>query len=267
MTTDLTQQDEKQHDTDPQQNLAEVDEPALPISIAELQSHLGITFNDPTLLERAMTHRSYKHETEQQTDNERLEFLGDAILNFVSGDFLYHHFPKRAEGWLTRLRAALVRTESLKTLAVDCELGAALRMGHGEEMSGGRERKTNLCAAFEALVGALYLDQGIKAVRMFVTPMLERRLETVIEQASYQDARTLLQEWSQAERGITPIYTIVSESGPDHEKEYEAEVIIEEGTVGRGVGRSKRAAAQSAAQDALRVLQQQGEIDPPRKDG
>ncbi len=231
----------------------------LPISLDVLQEQLDIRFGERSLLEQAMTHRSYVHETDNPiTDNERLEFLGDAVLNFLSADMLYAYFPDRSEGWLTRLRAALVRTESLRELALECNLGDALRMGKGEENSGGRQRKTNLCAAFEALVGALYLDQGIEAVRVFVIPMLTQRLDTVIEEASYQDARTLLQEWSQAERGITPVYTIVSESGPDHEKEYEAEVVIDEHVAGRGVGRSKRAAAQSAARDALETI----EVDP-----
>jgi ribonuclease-3 len=233
-----------------------------PISIEELQTALEIQFRNPELLQQAMTHRSYTHETDNNdiADNERLEFLGDAVLNFLSGDMLYARFPERSEGWLTRLRAALVRTESLRELAVECQLGDALRMGKGEENSGGRVRKTNLCAAFEALVGAMYLDQGIDTVREFVLPMLDKRLDKVIEEASYQDARTLLQEWSQAERGITPTYTIISESGPDHEKEYEAEVIIDEEIVGRGVGRSKRAAAQSAARDALQTIEQATDI-------
>jgi len=256
VTTDTTQQDQQE-------------ETQLPVSIDALQTNLQLNFVNTDLLQQAMTHRSYKHETNVEVaDNERLEFLGDAILNFLSGDFLYHRFPSRSEGWLTRLRSALVRTESLKKLAVECELGDALRMGHGEEISGGRTRKTNLCAAYEALVGALYLDQGVDAVREFVYPMMERRLETVIEEASYQDARTLLQEWSQAEYSVTPIYTIVDESGPDHEKEYVAEVMIDEDqAAGRGTGRSKRAAAQSAARDALKRLQTQGEIDIPGKQG
>jgi len=228
----------------------------LPISIDELQKNLNLHFENMALLEQAMTHRSYIHEVEYEVaDNERLEFLGDAVLNFLSGDMLYNRFPDRAEGWLTRLRAALVRTESLRELALECDLGHALRMGKGEENSGGRKRKTNLCAAFEALVGAIYLDKGVDAVRTFVIPMMEKRLDKVIEEASYQDARTLLQEWSQAEHGITPTYNIINESGPDHEKEYEAEVIIDESVSGRGVGRSKRAAAQSAARDALKSLQ------------
>lgn len=236
------------------------------ISIETLQEKLKIQFRNPELLQQALTHRSFTHETDSEVeDNERLEFLGDAVLNFLSGDMLYARFPDRAEGWLTRLRAALVRTESLRELAVDCQLGEALRMGKGEENSGGRKRKTNLCAAFEALVGALYLDQGVDAVRDFVLPMLETRLDKVIEEASYQDARTQLQEWSQAELGITPSYDIIGESGPDHEKEYEAEVVINDEISGRGVGRSKRAAAQAAARDALQSIVPPNDADPQQQ--
>lgn len=235
------------------------------ISIDELQDNLALNFDDIELLQQAMTHRSFANEVgEAEPDNERLEFLGDAVLNFLSGDLLYKRFPNSPEGKLTRLRAALVRTESLKELAITCNLGPALRMGKGEESSGGRERKTNLCAAFEALVGALYLDQGIDAVRTFVLPLLESRLQVVIDEALYQDARTLLQEWSQAEYGVTPVYQTVGESGPDHEKEYQVEVVIDDEVAGRGVGRSKRAAAQSAARDALKLIETSEE---PPSDG
>lgn len=227
------------------------------ITLDHLQDSIGIQFNDPDLLRQAMTHRSFANESgEPEPDNERLEFLGDAVLNFLSGDMLYNLFPDSPEGKLTRLRAALVRTESLKELAVICNLGAALRMGKGEESSGGRNRKTNLCAAFEALVGAIYLDQGIDVVREFVRVLLAQRLKIVIDEALYQDARTVLQEWSQAELGVTPVYDTVGETGPDHEKEYQVEVVIDEEIAGRGVGRSKRAAAQSAARDALKVIKQ-----------
>jgi len=168
--------------------------------------------------------------------------------------FRSHTYPQSSEGRLTRLRAALVRTESLRELAVECDLGSALRMGKGEERSGGRDRKTNLCAAFEALIGAIYLDQGMAAVKAFAVPLLERRLDVVIEEALYQDARTLLQEWSQSELGITPVYRTVDETGPDHDKEYHVRVMIDEDIAGNGRGRSKRSAAQSAARDALKSI-------------
>lgn len=229
------------------------------ISIEALQEKLQLKFNDIELLQQAMTHRSYANESGRDVlDNERLEFLGDAVLNFLSGDMLFKEFADDGEGRLTRLRAALVRTESLRELAVQCELGDALRMGKGEENSGGRTRKTNLCAAFEALVGAIYLDQGIEQTRAFVIPLLQQRLATVLDESLHHDARTALQEWSQSVKGITPIYNTIGEVGPDHEKEYHVEVVIGDEVVGRGEGNSKRAAAQSAARNALKAL----EINP-----
>jgi ribonuclease III len=232
------------------------------ITTDELQERLGLWFRDGALLAQAMTHRSFANEGNSDAeDNERLEFLGDAVLNFLSADLLYRRYPEASEGQLTQLRAALVRTESLSELADQCELGLALRMGKGEERSGGRFRKTNLCAAFEGLIGALYTDQGIVAVRSFVGPLLEARLGVVIEKALYQDARTVFQEWSQSEHGVTPRYTTVAEEGPEHEKNYVVQVRLEEKEVGRGMGRSKRAAAQSAARDAIRRLQREtGEV-------
>jgi ribonuclease-3 len=225
-------------------------------TLTALQGRLNFHFRDETLLLRAMTHRSYTNESGAKTedDNERLEFLGDAILNFVTADLLYKRYPQRGEGWLTRLRAALVRTESLGALAVQCDLGAALRMGKGEERNGGRERLSNLCAAFEALIGAVYTDGGIDAVRMFVTPLLEARLEVILREALHTDARTVFQEWSQSEHGITPVYRLVEESGPEHDRVYLMRVYMGADAVAEGSGHSKRAAAQSAARAALEAL-------------
>jgi len=226
------------------------------MDINALQKELGIKFNDPNLLTTALTHRSYVNERtgEVVPDNERLEFLGDAVLDFLTGDLLYRHFPDMPEGRLTRLRAALVRTASLAELSEQCQLGSYLFMGKGEERSGGRKRITNLCAVFEAVVGALYLDQGMDAVRAFVVPLLMPLLERVLAQALDQDARSELQEWSQATYNQTPVYRTVEESGPEHEREFMVEVLIGEQVVGCGVGRSKRSAAQAAARAALHLL-------------
>jgi ribonuclease-3 len=220
------------------------------------QQGIGLRFHDQTLLQQALTHRSYvnEHEDADLIDNERLEFLGDAVLDFVSGDMLFRRFPDALEGELTRLRAALVRTESLASLARLCALGEALRMGKGEENSGGRERLNNLCGGFEALIGALYIDQGLDAVKAFVTPLLLRRLEIIIAEQLDKDPRSLLQERSQAVYGKTPEYRFVESSGPEHEKAFTFEVLIGDWVAGRGVGRSKQAAAHAAAYDALEKL-------------
>lgn len=214
---------------------------------------IDLKFRDPLLLLQALTHRSYinEHGASDIGDNERLEFLGDAVLDFLVGDMLYQRYAEMPEGDLTRLRAALVRTESLAALAQQLGLGSALRMGKGEENTGGRERQTNLCAAFESVVGALYLDQGLPAVQEFVIPHLNPLLEQIITSALDRDARSSLQEWSQAELNLTPIYRTVSSSGPDHQKEFLVEVLIGETVAGQGVGRSKQSGAQAAARSAL----------------
>jgi ribonuclease-3 len=222
------------------------------IDLAEFQKENGLHFNDPTLLQQALTHRSYVNEHEdEESDNERLEFLGDAVLDFISGEMLYKRFPDMPEGDLTRLRAALVRTESLAALAVKCQLGEALRMGKGEEKGGGRERPNNLCGGFEAMIGALYLDQGLDGVRTFVIPHLLERLKQVFAESLDKDARSVLQEISQAQYNLTPAYRQIDASGPEHEKEFTFEALIGSQIVGRGSGRSKQAASQAAAQDAL----------------
>jgi ribonuclease-3 len=222
------------------------------------QERIHYHFTDPTLLEQALTHRSYLNEYGGEgdvVDNERLEFLGDAVIDLLVGDMLFRRYPQMPEGDMTRLRAALVRTESLAELGSDIQLGGELRMGRGEEASGGRERITNVCAAFEALTGAIYLDGGIDAVRAFMTGRFEPMLEQVMVEARDKDARSLLQEWSQAEHNLTPAYRTVSESGPDHQKEFVVAVLIGEKDVAHGSGKSKQAAAQSAAREALQLLE------------
>jgi ribonuclease III len=225
----------------------------------QLQDQLGIHFTNDALLEQALTHRSYVNEHEHTDpalgDNERLEFLGDAVLDFMVGDMLYQRFPDMPEGDLTRLRAALVRTESLAELASQIGLGQCLRIGKGEEASGGRERITNLCATFEAVVGALYLDNGLDVVRAFVTPRLDILLQQILSDARDKDARSTLQEWSQAHHNLTPVYRTISSTGPDHQKEFLVAAVIGERIVAQGTGRSKQSAAQAAAREALRLLE------------
>lgn len=229
--------------------------------LEQLERRTQLRFDNRSLLQEAMTHRSYvnEHDDPEIVDNERLEFLGDSVLGFITADLLYRRFPGVGEGELTRRRSALVRTESLAELADICAIGETLRMGKGEELSGGRQRATNLCGAFEALVGALYIDQGLERVREFVLPLLNRQLEVVLAEQLDKDARSLLQEWSQATHNQTPQYRTVSESGPDHEKTFTVEVVIGEQVVGSGQGRSKQTAAQAAARDGLaRVREAQG---------
>lgn len=222
---------------------------------AELARRLGIAFQNLSLLARALTHRSYLNEnTNAVEDNERLEFLGDAVLDFIVGAWVYHRCPEMAEGDLTRLRSALVRNEQLAEFSRRMELGGALRMGRGEAVSGGRERDGVLGAAFEALVGAMYLDSGLRVVETFMEPLLENVRERVMMRAEIYDPKSRLQEWAQAAKLGTPHYVMVAANGPDHAKVFEVEVRVKEHTYGKGSGPSKQIAERIAAQSALEGL-------------
>ena len=234
------------------------DKPLLHAALSFEQA-ADLLFIDKTLLQRALTHRSYINESQAflQSDNERLEFLGDAVLDFVIGEYLYHRFPELREGPLTNLRAALVREETLAHFASELDLGTHLFLGRGEAESGGRERPAILCAGFEALVGALYLDQGLAAVKTLLFPMVEPILPALAEKAAYKDAKSRLQEWSQSEFRATPRYETVAEHGPDHAKRFTVEVSIDGHVWGVGRGKSKQKASQQAAAAALRQMAEQ----------
>ena len=235
--------------------------------IDDFEAATGLIFHDKSLLLRALTHRSYLNEYPEFpiADNERLEFLGDAVLDFLVGEFVYHRFPEMREGGLTNLRAALVRREALAHFARQMDLGRFLRMGRGEAESGGRERPATLCAAFEALVGALYLDQGLEGVKEFLLPFIEPELDRVQREALEKDPKSRLQEWSQAQMHATPHYRTVAERGPDHAKEFTVEVTIGGVVYGRGVGHSKQAAEQAAAAEALQRLAAAGGLEAKAK--
>lgn len=213
----------------------------------------ALAFNDPTLLRTALTHRSYlnEHIDLDWEDNERLEYLGDAVLDFLLAEYLFLGFPHAPEGELTALRAALVRRETLARLAHSLGVGPALFMGHGEVETGGRTRAATLCAAFEALVGALYLDGGLPAVSSWVLPMMEGELAGARAEVADKDPKSRLQETAQGMLGVTPRYRTVRAEGPDHAKTFTVEVAIGETVCGHGEGPSKQIAAQQAALDAL----------------
>jgi ribonuclease-3 len=224
--------------------------------IAALEEKLGIEFHDKSLLHRALTHRSYinEHPEFPLEDNERLEFLGDAVLDFITGEYLYHRFPEMREGPLTSLRSVLVRRETLARFARQLDLGAYLRMGHGEVASGGRDRDATLCAAFEALIGALYLDRGIEPLSALLEPVIAPEIARTLAAQSQKDPKSRLQEIAQGRLHHTPRYCTVGESGPDHAKTFIVEVHIGGEAYGTGSGGSKQQAAQAAAQAALERL-------------
>ena len=223
----------------------------------ELESALGLVFADKSLLQRALVHRSFpnEHPGFPLEDNERLEFLGDAVLGFVTGEYLYHRFPELAEGPLTNLRSALVRRESLARLARHFDLGRFLLMGAGEAASGGRSRPATLCGSFEALVGAVYLDQGLEAVQRFMEPLVGPAAVHVLQEQLDKDAKSRLQELTQALLRHTPRYETVTESGPDHAKRFTVRVLVGDRVHGEGSGPTKQSAAQAAAAQALAQIE------------
>lgn len=199
------------------------------------------------LLQQALTHRSVEDST---PDNERLEFLGDAVLQLVVSEMLYERFPRDAEGELTRRRALTVSEPTLTTVARAIGLGKHLRMSRGEELTGGRERSSILSDAFEAVVAAVYLSGGLDAARGLVAELLGDTLGSLRE----RDFKSVFQEWAQEHRHTTPTYRIVEETGPDHSKVFGAECLLGDQTVGAGQGRTKKDAEQAAAKDALGSL-------------
>jgi ribonuclease-3 len=215
------------------------------------------SFQNPQWLQQAMTHKSVLQEQPQVAgNNERLEFLGDAILTFLCGEFLFKQFPDQAEGELTILRASLVDKTQLARFAELLNLGRALRMSQGIEQSGGRTNPRLLSSAFEALIGAYFLDSGsdIEAIRRYVVPFFQWALrQRTVSQRSV-NFKSQLQEWTLAEHGIVPQYTIIHTSGPDHAKQFTAEVSILQRPYGQGTGRSKQAAEKQAARTALMTL-------------
>jgi len=229
------------------------------INLSKLEKTLGITFNDKSLLQRALTHSSYLNENPDYPlpDNERLEFLGDAVLDFLTAKYLYNRFPEMEEGQLTSLRAALVKRETLAHFAAAYNLGEYLLLSRGEEDSGGRKREAILCAAFEALVGAILLDQGLQEANGFILRCMEPEIKRILEEELYRDAKSTLQEVTQAHFQITPVYRTVAERGPDHAKEFTVEVLIGDEVYGQGVGPSKQAAEQEAAKVALQRVKRE----------
>ena len=220
-----------------------------------LEKRIGIKFKDPELLKNAFVHRSYLNEnhTFPFGSNERLEFLGDAVLEFIVSKYLYEKFPEKKEGDLTAFRSALVCTESLSQISLELNFGEFLFLSRGEEGTGGRERPYILANTFEALLGAIYLDRGFKFAERFVTRFLFPKLEIIISEGSYKDSKSALQEITQEKVNITPSYKVISESGPDHNKSFSVGVFLGSKMIAQGKGKSKQRAEQNAAERALEV--------------
>jgi len=221
--------------------------------LQELEKKLGITFKDKDLLTTALTHRSYLNENYDThlSNNERLEFLGDAVLELITTEYLFKTYPERAEGELTSFRSALVKTASLSETAFELTIGDYIYMSRGEEVTGGRKRPYILANTFESLLGAIYLDQGYEVARKFVIEKLVPKISQIIENRLDIDPKSKLQEVSQEVLNYTPVYELVSADGPDHDKEFVMAVKITNRIFGQGKGKSKQEAEQNAAQAAL----------------
>jgi ribonuclease-3 len=219
----------------------------------QLQAELGVEFNDRNLLQQAFTHTSYVNENRQAKHNERLEFLGDAVLELAVTEYLYKQYPKRPEGELTKMRASIVCEPSLNILAEHHNFGTYLLLGRGEESTGGRTRPAILADVFEAFIGALYLDQGFEAVIDFLQSSLFKKLQQD-ESINITDAKSQLQEFTQQNNLGKPDYQLVMESGPSHEKQFISEVRLQAHILGTGAGRTKKESEQQAATQALTKL-------------
>lgn len=220
---------------------------------AAFAQQLGLSFKNPDLLVEAVTHRSYLNEHRDYTGNhnERLEFLGDAVLELAVTDFLFKKYPASPEGQLTSYRAALVNTVSLAECARSLGVNDFLLLSKGESKDTGRARDVILADAFEAIIGAVYLDSGYAAAEQFIADNLYGKIDDVIAKRSYQDAKSRFQELAQEKRGITPVYETLSEVGPDHDKRFTIGVYIGSEEIAKGEGKSKQEAEQAAAQAGL----------------
>jgi len=227
------------------------------IDIKKLEKILGISIKDTELFVTAFTHRSYlnEHPSYQNPSNERLEFLGDAVLQLLSSEFLFHKYPDSPEGDLTNYRAAIVCTKSLAKEAKRLDYGDLLLLSNGEEATGGRNREYILANTFEAVLGAFYIEKGLKKCKDFVEKELFYKVETIVKSKSYKDAKSKFQEQAQEKKGITPAYKVLDSWGLDHEKTFRIGVYLGNELFGKGEGKSKQKAEQSAAKTALDKLQ------------
>lgn len=226
----------------------------MPNRYKNLEEKIGITFKDKDLLDSAFVHKSYMNEyhgKEKKEDNERLEFLGDAVLELVVTEYLYKAYPHKSEGDLTNWRSALVKGKHLAEVAKDLKLGNYLYLSKGEEKSGGRKKNYILANTLEALIGALYLDKGYRITHGFISSVILKRLEQILEEGLHIDAKSHFQELTQEKVGVTPEYKLISESGPDHAKKFVMAVFIGDKKAGEGQGSSKQKAEEDAARKAL----------------
>lgn len=221
----------------------------------ELESRLGYNFTNKQLIIEALTHKSFK----KPYNNERLEFLGDAVLDLIVGEYLFKKFPTSDEGTLSKIRASLVNETGFALLASELNLGKYIYISLAEENNEGRTKLSLLSNAFEAVIGAIYLENGLNTAKDITIKLLEEFYPTIDLQTLSKDYKTALQEFTQAKYGVTPIYEMVGSSGPDHKKEFEIEVLLDNRTLAKANGKSKKEAQQKAALIALNILSNEDE--------
>ena len=222
--------------------------------LAELEKKLKVTFLNKQLLNQSLTHSSFAHE-KGIPDNERLEFLGDAVIKLVISEYIYHKFPTKPEGDLTKIRATVISDDTLANVANKVKLGANLLLSENEKRTGGHERKSNVANAFESIIGAIYIDAGLGKVRDFLVEHLRDEIEKVSKEGYIQDYKSALQEYVQKKKWALPHYKVFKEIGPKHQKIFIIGVKIKGRTMGEGKGANKKEAEQKAAEEALKRLQ------------
>ncbi len=223
---------------------------------SQLQQRLNLYFSDVSLIITALKHRSYLNVSNEDriASNERLEFLGDAVLDLIVTHFLYNKFPKRTEGQLSKIKSILISKPVLAEIAMKLELGDYVLINKGEEKTGGRKRQSILADCFEAIIGAIYLDKGLEEAQRFVETHLLSCFKSIMQRELFKNYKSILLEYAQSQLGVLPEYRLVKESGPDHDKKFEISVFLKGEKVGTGVGRSKKTAEQEAAKIATRKL-------------
>ena len=229
-------------------------------NLKRLQTILGVNFHDAFLLQEALTHSSYVNENPRATSNERLEFVGDAVLGLILAEKLFHDHPDLAEGDLTKMRSQLICRASLAAIARTFNLGEYLFLGRGEEASGGGNKSANLAGAIEAIIAAVYLDCDWHSTQRFVLHLFKDSLASVCDERRSDDHKSRLQEVLQQLFKIAPVYRVVTKTGPDHDRQFTVEVMLEEKVLARGTGPSKKLAEAQSAQIALETL---GQNTPP----
>ncbi|RJQ22836.1 MAG: ribonuclease III [Nitrospiraceae bacterium] len=232
-------------------------------NLADLENIIGYKFKKKALIKEALTHKSYAHEKRKDVPlfNERMEFLGDSVLELIVSEYLYSTYTKYTEANLSKVKAYAVQESTLADISKKISLGTYLRLGKGEEMTGGRKKDSLLADAFEALLAAIYLDGGYKKAKAFSLAHLAHRIDDLAEKDFVFDFKTKLQETSQAQYGVLPKYVIHKEEGPEHKKTFEVKVFINDDFMGSGKGKTKKAAAQKAAEEGLQRISERHETD------